>query len=225
MNIKLLFNVLSPNKCVLCDNPFLFEYQNIICDRCLKEIKKSESFYCRSCGKSGEYLVCDECTNSRKYEYIEVFTDYYEVKQIIHAYKFKSLKILAKTFADIIRNDIETYVRKNNIQTIFYIPISKSKLKERGFNHLKEILKNIFPTYLINDSLVKIKNTKMQVELSKAERLKNLEDSFLLQSDLIHGNVLVFDDILTTGATLREVYKAIKDKVDGKIYAYVITKA
>ncbi len=225
MNVKLLFNVLFPNNCVLCENPFLFEYQNVVCDECLKDIKKSGSFYCRSCGKGGEYSVCDECVNNRKYEDIEVFTDYYEVKKIIHAYKFKNLKVLAKTLANIIREDIDIYVRENNIQTIFYVPTSDKKIKERGFNHLKEILKYIFPTYLINDSLIKVKETKMQIELTKSERLKNLEDAFLLKSDLIHGNVLVFDDILTTGSTLMEIYKSIKDKVNGKIYAYIMTKA
>lgn len=225
MNVKLFFNVLFPNNCVLCENPFLFENQNVVCDDCLINIKKSESFYCRSCGKGGENYICDECVNNRKYEDIEVFTDYYDIKEVIHAYKFKNLKVLAKTLADIIKEDIDTYVRKNNVQTIFYVPTSNKKLKKRGFNHLKEILKYIFPTYLINDSLVKVKETKMQIELDKSERLKNLEEAFLLKSDLIHGNVLVFDDILTTGATLMEVYKSIKDKVNGKIYAYTITKA
>jgi Predicted amidophosphoribosyltransferases len=72
--------------------------------------------------------------------------------------------------------------------------------------------------------LIKVKETKLQVELNKTERFENLKDSFKLTVDKIDGNTLVFDDILTTGATLLEAYKTIKDKVNGNLYAYVITK-
>jgi len=223
---KLIFNALFPRECVLCGDSFIFTNQNIVCDDCLSKFEKTESFFCRSCGKSGEntHPICEECKYDRKYSYIEAFTDYYESGEILREYKFGKYKNLAYDIAKIIKEDFQKFVRQNQVQNILYIPISNKKLKERGFNHLKEILTYIFPKYLVKDYLIKVKETKLQVELNKTERFENLKDNFELTVDKIDGNTLIFDDILTTGATLLEAYKTIKNKVNGNLYAYVIAK-
>ena len=225
--LKLIFNAIFPRECILCGNPFIFTDQNVVCEECLLRFKKTESFFCKSCGKSGEntYPICEDCKYERKYSHIEVFTDYYEFGEILREYKFNQHKNLSSYIAKIIKEDFDKFVRQNQIKNILYIPLSDKKLKERGFNHLKEILIHIFPKYLIKDYLIKVKETKLQVELNKEKRFENLKDSFKLTVSKIDGNTLVFDDILTTGATLLEAYKTIKDKVSGNLYAYVITKA
>ncbi len=189
-------------------------------------MKKDVIFYCHSCGKTSEnsYPVCEECKTNRKYEDIRVFTYYHHIEKVITQLKFARMKILAKELGLLIRDDIQDYIRSNKIQNVLYVPLSKKVEKERGFNHLKEILSYAIPSFLIKDYLLKTKETELQVKLNKEERFKNLKDAFSLKVDKIKSNTLVFDDVLTTGSTLLEIFNTIKDKTDGKIFAYTIAK-
>lgn len=209
--------------------PFLIKDQNLFCEDCLQQIEKSFSFFCRSCGIStnNSYPICDSCRRERLYDYIYSFTDYHKVSQLIVRYKLTGYKRLNKLIASIIKEDLINFLKKHNIETILYIPLSKKTYRKRGFNHLELILREIVPDFLIKDWLVKVRETKLQVELSKEEREKNLLNAFSFkESAKFYGqNVLVFDDILTTGSTLREVGKLLKTKNIGKIYGYVIAKA
>lgn len=204
----------------------MFSHQNIVCSECLNQIKQEVIFYCHSCGKSerNSYPLCEDCKTDKKYEDIRVFTYYYYVENPIVKLKFTKIKPLAKDLALLIKDDLQSYIKLNRIQNVLYIPLSKKVEKERGFNHLKEILKYAVPSFLVKDYLEKVKETQYQVRLKKEERFKNLKDAFSLKVDKIKGNTLIFDDILTTGATLLEIYNLIKDKVEGKIYAYTIAK-
>lgn len=224
-----LWNIIFPSNCVVCDDPFVIKNQNILCEDCLSKIKKSEIYYCHSCGKTcdGCYPLCQGCKSGRVYEHIEVFTDYSKVDKIIKNYKLYGYKNLATLLANLIKDDLLNFIRQREVQTVLYIPLSKKVLKRRGFNHLEAILKQVVPSFMLKDWLIKTIETKFQMDLGSEERQKNLIDAFSLSKEVkFYGqNILVFDDILTTGSTLREVAKVLKTQNIGKIYGYVIAKA
>ncbi|MGB9766812.1 MAG: ComF family protein [Sulfurihydrogenibium sp.] len=226
LDFRLALNVLFPNACVVCKNPFVFDHQNLICQDCLSQMKEDILFYCHSCGKSGDntYPVCNDCIPERKYEDIKVFTSYYKVQHAIQHLKFQKIKTLAKDLGLLIKDDIQDYIKSNKIQNVLYVPISEKVKKERGFNHLKEILRYCVPSFLVKDYIKKVRETDLQVRLNKEERFKNLKDAFSLTVDKLEGNTLVFDDVITTGATLLEIFRVLKGKVNGKVYAYAIAK-
>ncbi|MCX7738046.1 MAG: ComF family protein [Hydrogenothermaceae bacterium] len=223
-----IWNVVFPSKCEICGKPFVIKDQNLFCSNCLDQIERSFSFFCRSCGVAGEnsFPLCDRCKKDRMYDYIHSFTSYSKVSQIIIKFKLSGYKNLSKNIASLIKKDLLDFVKTHNIQTVLYVPISKGTYRKRGFNHLELILREIVPNFLIKDWLAKNRDTKLQVELSKEEREKNLTDAFSLKKEAkFYGqNILVFDDILTTGSTLREIGKLLRTKKVGKIYGYVIAK-
>ncbi|MEZ0323435.1 MAG: double zinc ribbon domain-containing protein [Hydrogenothermaceae bacterium] len=222
------WNVIFPSKCKICENPFIFKDQNLYCPSCISAIQKTDIFFCRSCGITveGGYPICDNCKKEKVYDYIEAFTNYYKVGGIIRDYKLSGYKNLYKVLSQMIREDLISFIRINKIDTVLYVPIHKSTLKKRGFNHLKLILEDVVPSFMIKDWIVKEKKTKFQMELSAEERSKNLINAFSLREDAkFYGqNVLVFDDILTTGSTLKEIAKLLKRQNIGKIFGYVIAK-
>ena len=221
----LFFSVLFPQECKICENTFPIKGQNYICDNCLNSIYKMKFVYCHSCGKITSN--CQECVVDRKFYDIGIFTRVNDkLTKIIAIYKLKSVKALAHSIAEIIKEDIEEFVVKNKIDLITYVPLYKKLEKERGFNHLREILINIFPERAIKEVLIKTKNTKLQMELSKKEREKNLKNVFALRklSEVEGKNILIFDDIMTTGSTLLECYKEIKKGKPNKIFGYVIAR-
>lgn len=223
MLISLIENVIYNNKCRICKKTFYFENQNLFCADCLNEIKKTDIIYCKSCGKKTTY--CIDCLKEKKFNELRIFTTYSLVlREIINYYKFKNYKNLSSMLADIIKEDFLQFVDKNNINFILYVPSSKSKIKERGFEHLYEILSNLVPKSVIRKDLIKIKETKLQVDLTREERLKNLENAFQLKNPSLYEkkNVLIFDDIITTGSSLLECFKTVKKAHPKSIYGYVI---
>jgi len=218
-----LKNIFFTESCIICKNAFYFDNQNAVCNECLGKIKKTPAIYCKSCGAPTEN--CQKCLKVKKYDYIQVFSSRTEkIIKLIAEYKLNKIKGLSKDIADIIRDDITTFVKEKEIDLITYVPVSKKVYREREFNHLREILLHIFPRYLIKEILIKVRETDFQANLDKKNRLKNLKNAFKLKGNIKNKKILVFDDILTTGSTLNEIYKEIKKGKPEKIYGYVIVR-
>ncbi len=221
----MIFSVLFPKECVLCENIFIFNNQNYICENCLNKLIQTDFNYCKSCGKLTKH--CKECEIEPKYDEIRVFTRVNrDITTLISIYKLYPVKVLGKELSKRINKDIKQFVEDKKIDLITYIPIYKDLQKKRGFNHLKEILRHIFDKKILKEVLIKTRNTKLQMDLSADERKKNLQNAFILKNfkDVEDKNILVFDDILTTGSTLLEVLKTLKKGKPRNVYAYVIAR-
>ncbi|HIE59465.1 MAG TPA: ComF family protein [Hydrogenothermaceae bacterium] len=224
--LKIIENLFFYTKCNFCSSIDLtYLGQNIFCKACINSIKKENITYCKSCGKKTSN--CLECKIVPKFKEIEIFSTYSGVlREITLSYKFEGYKNLSKVLAKIIEKDITYFIRKYNINLILPVPSSRSIEKKRGFNHLEEILKNI-PSCkkILSLNLKKIKDTPLQIEVSGKDRAKNIKNAFYLKNyKYLEGkNILIFDDILTTGATLKEIYYTLSKININNIYAYVIS--
>jgi len=115
-----------------------------------------------------------------------------------------------------------------DVDVMLPVPLHRRKLRQREFNQSA-----LFVRYLskytgipaIFDCLIKVRDTMPQVELSAEQRRKNLRNAFeVSDKGLIHGkDLLLVDDVLTTGATVRECSRILKKA--GAKGIYVITLA
>jgi ComF family protein len=110
------------------------------------------------------------------------------------------------------------------------IPLAKKRLKWRGFNQAEEIgreLAEFLKIPLISDCLVKIKENKAQVELSEKERNENVKGVFFVKNKekIVGKKILLVDDVFTTGATMEEAARVLKEAGAKKIVGIVIAKA
>lgn len=219
-----ILNIIFPGRCLLCGEVFIYKDQNLFCDFCLSSIKKEKVIYCKSCGRKVEN--CQNCLKERKFDEIKVFKNKDKsITEMIYQLKIGGYKTISKVIANIIKEDILDFTLNNKIDIVTFVPLDKSTEKERGFNHLYEILINIFPKYMIIPLTEKTRKTKLQMELSAEERRKNLKGVFRLKNYPIREKrILIFDDILTTGSTMLELYKTIKKGKPSKIYGYVIAR-
>ena len=113
--------------------------------------------------------------------------------------------------------------------TIIPIPISKKRNKERGYNQSLLIAKELSKKLRIPVSskcLYKIKNTIEQSKLNKSEREKNIQNVYELKNKEVLNNktVLLIDDIYTTGNTVNEASKILKNANIKSIIVLVIAK-
>jgi ComF family protein len=111
------------------------------------------------------------------------------------------------------------------------IPMHKNNLKERGYNQSELIVKEIHNIdldknfYISLNALQKIKETPHQSKLkNKSERLKNLKNCFSADEKLVKNrNIILIDDVITTGTTMREASKTLHLAGAKKIIGFSLT--
>ena len=110
------------------------------------------------------------------------------------------------------------------------VPLHKKRLNRRGFNQSEILAERFAADYKLEvakNILIRTKNVKPQADIEDREhRLNNIEGSFACpnQEGLDGRNIILVDDISTTGATLNECAKALAEKGAGKVRALVIAR-
>lgn len=136
--------------------------------------------------------------------------------------KFKGIKSLSRPLAKLLFDlDIP------DTDIIIPVPMTKKALLRRGFNQSLLIAKEVSMIKGIPldiDSLQKTKETLPQVGLEAGERMKNLKGAFFVMGDIKGKDVLLIDDVMTTGATLRECSKALLKAGATKVICLVIAR-
>lgn len=183
-------------------------------------------------GIEGFLGICSKCKSEikRVHQQEEIMAyGYYGgvLKKLILNLKYHKSFIAGKVLADLLCQII--IEKKLSIDCICYVPISKDSLKKRGFNQCSVLAKNISSILDIPviDCLVKVKETKEQKLLGKEERMKNILDAFEIKNKekLFKKNILLIDDVYTTGATINECKKNIEKCNINKIYLLTIAKS
>ena len=155
----------------------------------------------------------------RKLNNIYYIWDYNEeFKKLIFSYKYNRKKSLAKLIARLIEQEFKFIIQKEKIDFIVSVPINKKRKNERGYNQVDEILKQLNVNYV---EIKRIKNTeKMHKLLNEKLREENIRGSFRIESDFDFKNkkILLVDDIITTGATLKEIKNSILNDIDRKLF-------
>lgn len=115
-----------------------------------------------------------------------------------------------------------------HIDLVIPIPLGKQRIKERGYNQVAMIAKPLAMAmgmrYAPNE-LMRYKETRSQVGLTKAERRKNVRDAFRAGAGVIGKNVLVMDDVSTTGSTLSSSAEALYSAGAREVYALTVARA
>jgi len=208
-----LMNFLFPKVCVNCElisNTYLCEE----CKSCLKIIDP-ECFLTRQ--KSNNWEIKNKFKSKTSLEKVYYF---YEYNSIIHNFiaqiKYQNRKDLISDMARlIIENNEFQRIDFSLINKITFIPMHTRKQRVRGFNQT-ELLANLIGKQLeipVEKYLIKTVNTKPQADLTRDKRLQNLKNTFVLVPDLDidkNSNILLIDDICSTGSTLEECARTMK---------------
>jgi|SRR3989344_399256 len=191
---------------------------------------------CVGCGKMGEY-VCNDCQ-----------VGMWEEEQLpgltcLWAYEGLARKLISKAKYDdrydYLKFLIYNFQFSNNLQfsnfqrflelkpTVVPVPLHKNRLNERGFNQALKIAETVCEIWHLelNDCLIRIKDTGHQVGRTRAERLNALKNAFTLSTEhCVLSTVLLVDDVWTTGATMNECAKTLKQAGVKKIWKFVLAR-
>ncbi|MFR8103702.1 MAG: ComF family protein [Clostridia bacterium] len=201
---------------------------------------------CEICGKIGTEIICKKCETVIEGELESKLQEYsdkefashlylFEYSGIIRKkliqYKFKKEKQLAKLFAKImLKNERLSGFLKQHCDIIIPVPIHKKRQQKRGYNQseliLREYIRSNKEVCIETKALYKIKNTKPQSSLDKRMRTQNIENAYQVKNKekIIGKNIALFDDIYTTGSTVEECSKVLKQAGAKTIYIITIAK-
>jgi len=212
-----LLDFIFPKRCVVCG-----EFGSYLCREDKKKIKTAPTF-CPVCLKAAiGGTTHAKCQSKLSLEGLICLFDYSTpVKEIIHELKYRFVKDLVGVLTSEIRKaEILAEVDFNSF-TLLPIPLSRARENWRGFNQAKilgELIAHHLRIDLNSEILRKIKETKPQVKLPKKERFKQARGVFKATDDIGGRNFLVFDDVWTTGATMKAAAAALKRKGAGKVW-------
>lgn len=211
--IEKLLGFLYPAKC-----PFCGKIWSGICDDCREKYPMIREPRCKKCGKPIQKETDEYCYDCKKTEH------YYEwgrslwlhkapVNEAIYAFKYKNRRCYGEVFARELAKAYGKSLKQQKVELIIPIPLHKSRRRERGYNQTEIIAKYLGDYTGIEvdyASLVRKKKTNPQIRYGDKDRKKNMKNAFALKKKINVENVVLIDDIYTTGSTIDEAARLLK---------------
>ncbi len=227
-----LLNLLFPPQCASC--------------------KKEGDFLCRNCVyklKIKRIKIKSISPSKLDFSYLDGviygldFAENPEIQAALHQFKYKFTQDLVSYFGDLVADKVKQLkmVQNREIQLI-PVPLHKKRLNQRGFNQAElianSVQERVGDRVQVSHLLKRDRNTAQQAKLNKYERQKNLQSAFSLNCSQINPKLedrnskedlepvyFVVDDVCTTGATLDNCAKTLKEAGIGKVYGLVVARA
>jgi ComF family protein len=213
-----------PATCSFCRSPIGDSPVPYFCKSCWGDLTPVPSPVCPRCGRSfgsPEALAADpahECWSCRT-EPPEVdqalAAGLFEgpLREAIHVYKYRPLRALGRPLAAWMCGHVRITAP---LDVVMPVPLHRSRLRERGFNQALLLARGVSEAFSIPlryDALLRTRATRPQVALTGRERKDNVAGAFaVMERDLIAGKrVLLVDDVLTTGATMNECARVLRE--------------
>ena len=217
--LKNMLFFIFPRKCEMCETIS----ESYICDKCKRKIEKTNLYLNK---------IDDYSKDDTKYfdEHAYIFEYNSIIREKIIQYKFKNRAYLGKLFSEFFVKNEKMCGFFEKYDIIIPVPMTDKKIKERGYNQTeviaKIISKNIPNITIQKRVLIKYKDNKVQSKLNKEQRRQNVQNVYKLNNEEIikDKNILILDDIYTTGATCNECARVLKQANPNKIGIITIAK-
>lgn len=229
-----ILDFIFPIECINCQKNGKW-----LCTKCFEKLSFYQDKYCPICKKeSKQGKFCKDCSPLFIIDKIFIAGSYKNkiISELIKKLKFYSIKDISQILGDYLYKFLkkEKILEKNGPYKIdikktiiIPVPLSRRRYNFRGFNQSEEIAKRLSEKTKIplQKNLKKIKNTKAQSKLSREKRLKNLQNCFMWSGKSLNKkNIILIDDVITTGSTLNECAKELKKHGAGKVWGLVVAK-
>lgn len=194
--------------------------------------------FCAGCHRLGEFL-CEDCREHVEFfplplnlSFAECFLDkvvsatYFQppISQLIYTMKYQNAREVCHYLAEFLYET--THFPKATLMTA--VPISRTRLNTRGFNQAEEIAKQLAKLTDIPYQSLLVRKTQSLSQASltqRAERLSNVDDQFSIPNHIQLRNVesiVLIDDVVTTGTTLNECARLLKQAGVKKVFALTV---
>jgi competence protein ComFC len=200
------------------------------CEKCKSSVHQIPEPICPVCGEPGKLKgLCSDCQTELPYfDALRAYTIFEgPVRNALHRLKYRN---------DINQGDVlspflvDLFSQQNwAVDLVTAVPLSKERYRSRGYNQAEriarpfaaQIKKPYFP-----HAIQRVVNTQSQIDLSLVERRENVSGAFYANAMVVsRKSVIIIDDVSTTGSTISECARALKEAGADKVYALTIARA
>ena len=205
--IEPVVSIFLPALCIHCHNP-LQPGRKVICATCYAQLIPTDA------EQTDIFL---ERLHQRYFGDIFILYRFDALfQQLIHLLKYQRFLVIADYFGQSLAQELSS--RKYDLITA--VPLNRVRFRERGYNqsaliasHCADTLKTDFDS----DILLRERNTASQTKLTRSERIRNVANAFSLNKDVRQKDILIIDDVITTGSTLNECARILKEGQAGRV--------
>lgn len=217
-----LFGFVLPEVCICCEK-LLADEERFVCFECSSKLERLEN----------NAPVRQKLSLARSIDYaysLYRFKEDTEIQAIIHAFKYGQMKSIGVIYG----RELGEIVKKFEFpfDLIIPVPLHKAKKRERTYNQSEYIchgINEITNIRVVESCLKRIRYTESQTRLKLPEREKNVNGAFRLNekhaAEVSGKNIILVDDLITTGSTISECARVLKAADCGKILACSIAVA
>jgi competence protein ComFC len=219
---KKLDRLLFPCICRHCGGTFRNGLSNVLCKDCFDSITPDSDPRCCLCGlplppaafEGAAFMRCKDCRDRNSpLDGVRAFAPYDGALRLAHHFfKFEGMPslapILGARMAGLLADEW-----KGNAGVLVPVPLSPDRERERGYNPSRLLAQEILRLtgLAVAEGLVKIRSTEPQMKLDRKERLQSPRGAYALKKGFVPpANVVLVDDVVTTGATLEECARMLK---------------
>ncbi len=225
---KIILDSLFPIRCLGCG-----KFDEWICTDCHSTLPILTEQHCPVCKKhitlNGE--ICPQCytTKSNSFDGVFVASYYHDklLKQTIHYYKYRFVHDLSEPLSLLLAQALQNSTLSTP-DMIIPVPLHKRRYRWRGFNQSEKLARSLnLQIPIITDILLRVRYTIPQVKMrNKSNRKKNLINAFEIKNptQIVGKNILLIDDIMTTGATFTECAKTLKLSGAKTVFCLVLAR-
>jgi ComF family protein len=208
-------NLLFPLRCPVCDE-IVRPHGAKICPECERKNRLLMPPYCMKCGKKlqEETELCKDC-REKNHTFVRGRTLYeYESAALsIYRFKYGGRQEYADFYGEEMAFYLGDFIREVRPDALIPVPLHKARMRRRGYNQaalLAAALGKYLGVPVLDNYVVRVKNTTPLKYLNPKERQNNLKNSFNIKgNDVKLEKVIVVDDIYTTGSTVDEVARTL----------------
>ncbi|MEW4355270.1 ComF family protein [Streptococcus pneumoniae] len=219
--------------CLLCHTPLVSHYrfldvfllkkpQVFTCGDCMAEFEEISESHCKRCFKKGEDAICQDCIAwEKKGEIVQhqaCFQYNQAMKEYFSTYKFQGDYALHQVFASVFYRALKDYKKEF---TLVPIPVGDTRYQKRGFNQVTAFLEGAKLPYR---SLLVKEDSIAQSSKTREERLQTQQVFSIKDDERLPEQVLLIDDIYTTGATLHLAKKLLLENGVKKVLTFSLAR-
>lgn len=219
-----LAGILYPLHCPVCDG-IVAQPGERICNRCHGGLKLLTPPWCMKCGKKVEEgeEYCSDCrSREHVYDRGRALYEYDSAARSIYRFKYGGRREYAGFYGGQMAEYLGSFLRDVKPDALVPIPLHRNRRAHRGYNQAELLARALgertgVPVY--PRLLTRGRDTIPQKQLNPGERQNNLKRAFNISGNVVKLNTtVVVDDIYTTGATMDEAARVLKEAGIGKVY-------